>query len=145
MHLLYTPHTTLTLVLSAPIYLSNSPGVFGHRAILMWGDRGMAGGFPIEQTDMFQIQTFFLPPTQREGSSFLVRVVKYWNNLPASVVTAPSVKIFKKIFPIDRNFPNFLSLPHPNCTPPINSPHLYMLPKSLFCLCGFLMFVVAYF
>ncbi len=22
---------------SAPIYLSNSPGVFGHRAILMWG------------------------------------------------------------------------------------------------------------
>ncbi len=25
-----------------------------------------------------------------------VRVVKYWNKLPASVVAAPSVKIFKK-------------------------------------------------
>ncbi len=30
--------------LSAPICLSNSPGVFGHRAILICGDRDMAGG-----------------------------------------------------------------------------------------------------
>ncbi len=31
--------------LSAPIYLSNSPGVFGHRAILIWGGgRDMSGG-----------------------------------------------------------------------------------------------------
>ncbi len=29
--------------LSAPMYLSNSPDVFGHRAMLIWGDRGMAG------------------------------------------------------------------------------------------------------
>ncbi len=49
-------HTTTQLprlierTLSAPIYVSNSTGVFGHRAILMWGDRGMTGGFIIEQT-----------------------------------------------------------------------------------------------
>ncbi len=30
------------------------------------------------------------------GSAFSVRVAKYCNKLPASVVTAPSVKIFKK-------------------------------------------------
>ncbi len=57
---------------------------------------------------------FFLPPTRRglrghpfkvlqgashrrrRGSAFSVRVVKYWNKLPASVVTAPSVNVFKK-------------------------------------------------
>ncbi len=57
---------------------------------------------------------FFLPPARlglrgpplkallgashrrRSGSSFSVRVVKYWNELPASVVTASSVKVFKK-------------------------------------------------
>ncbi len=43
MHLMYTPQTQLSLsclivcTLSTPIYLSNSPGVFGHRAILIWG------------------------------------------------------------------------------------------------------------
>ncbi len=31
--------------LSAPIYFSYSPGAFGHRAILTWGDRDMAGSF----------------------------------------------------------------------------------------------------
>ncbi len=55
-------HTTITTLslsclivrtLSSPIYLSNSPGVFGHRAILMWGDRGMAGGFLEEQPFTF--------------------------------------------------------------------------------------------
>ncbi len=57
---------------------------------------------------------FFLPPARRglrghpfkvlqgaghrrrRGSAFSVRVVKYWNKLPASVVTAPSVNVFKK-------------------------------------------------
>ncbi len=57
---------------------------------------------------------FFLPPARRglrahpfkvlqgasrcrrRGSAFLVRVVKYWNKHPASVVTAPSVNVFKK-------------------------------------------------
>ncbi len=33
---------------------------------------------------------------RRRGSAFSVRVVKYWNKLPASVVTAPSVNVFKK-------------------------------------------------
>ncbi len=33
---------------------------------------------------------------RRSGSAFSVRVVKYWNKLPASVVTAPSVNVFKK-------------------------------------------------
>ncbi len=57
---------------------------------------------------------FFLPPArsglrghpfkvlqgasrpQRRGSAFSMRIVKYWNKLPASVVTAPSVNVFKK-------------------------------------------------
>ncbi len=29
--------------LPAPIHFSNSPGAFGHRSILTWGDRGLAG------------------------------------------------------------------------------------------------------
>ncbi len=33
---------------------------------------------------------------RRRGSAFSVRVVKYWNKLPASVVTAPSVNVFTK-------------------------------------------------
>ncbi len=33
---------------------------------------------------------------RRRGSAFSVRVVNYWNKLPASVVTAPCVKVFKK-------------------------------------------------
>ncbi len=33
---------------------------------------------------------------RRRGSAFSVRVVKYWNKLPASVVAAPSVNVFKK-------------------------------------------------
>ncbi len=33
---------------------------------------------------------------RRRGSPFSVRVVKYWNNPPASIVTAPFVTIFKK-------------------------------------------------
>ncbi len=39
--------------LSAPIRFPNSTGVFGHRAILVWWDRGMAEGFLIEQPDSF--------------------------------------------------------------------------------------------
>ncbi len=57
---------------------------------------------------------FFLPPARRghrgypfkviqgashrqsRGSVFSVRVVKHWNKLPASVVTVPSVNVFKK-------------------------------------------------
>ncbi len=56
-------NTTLSCLIvrtpSAPIHLSNSPGVFGHRAILIWGDRDMIGGFLEEQpvTFTFAIQT----------------------------------------------------------------------------------------
>ncbi len=57
---------------------------------------------------------FFLPPAgrglrghpnkdlqgashhRRRGSAISVRVMKYWNKLSASVVTAPSVNVFKK-------------------------------------------------
>ncbi len=60
------------------------------------------------------LNLFFLPPAQcglrghpykvlqfashrrKRGSAFSVRVVKYWNKLQASVVTAPSVDVFKK-------------------------------------------------
>ncbi len=37
---------------SALIQFSNPAAVFDQRAILMWGDRGMAGGLLIEQPDM---------------------------------------------------------------------------------------------
>ncbi len=84
--------------------------------------------------------------------SNILRVVKYWNKLPASVVTATSIEIFKKrlkkvwtevfLHCLKYHLPN----PSPsNCTSFINSPHLYMLPKSLFCLCGLFRAVVAYF
>ncbi len=33
---------------------------------------------------------------RRRGSAFSVRVVHYWNKLPASVFTVPSVNFFKK-------------------------------------------------
>ncbi len=46
----------IVCTLSAPIHFPNSTGVFGHRAILTMGDRTVAGGFLIEQTDLFQIQ-----------------------------------------------------------------------------------------
>ncbi len=56
-YLLYTPKPQLSLpshrvrTLSAPIlHLFNSTGVFGHLAILIWGDRGLAEGFLLEQT-----------------------------------------------------------------------------------------------
>ncbi len=66
-YVIYAPHkctctTHLTTLLSlslsrlfestpsAPVQVSNSTGVLGHRAILMRGDRGMTGGFILEQT-----------------------------------------------------------------------------------------------
>ncbi len=57
---------------------------------------------------------FFLPPAQRglrghpfkvlqgsshrriRGSAFSMRIMKHWNKLPASVVTGPSVNVFKE-------------------------------------------------
>ncbi len=37
--------------LSAPIHFPNSTGTFDHRAILIWGDRAMAGEFLLEQLE----------------------------------------------------------------------------------------------
>ncbi len=86
---------------------------------------------------------------RRRGSAFSVKV----NKLTVSVVIAPSVNVSKKrlervwteVFP---HLPHWLNiyLPishpfHPACTPPINSYHFYMLPNSLFCLCGFFRFL----
>ncbi len=61
---------------------------------------------------------------RRRGPAFSVRVMKYWNKLQASVVTAPAVKMFKKrmekvwtvVFPhlphwLNSHFPNSLPLP----------------------------------
>ncbi len=77
--------------------------------------------------------------------TFSARVVKYWNKLPSSFVTDPSVNAFKKrlekawtkAFPYLPHWLNtHLSIPlrptHPTYTPPINSYHLYILPNSLF-------------
>ncbi len=64
--------------LSAPIYLSNSPGVFGHRAILTMGDRTVTGGFLIEQTDMFQFlwHSNSLPPSRQALRCHIFKVHK---------------------------------------------------------------------
>ncbi len=88
---------------------------------------------------------FFLPPARRgfrghpfkvlqganhrrrRGSAFSVRVVKCWNKLPASVVTAPPVNVFKKrledvsteVFP---HLPHRLSSHHPPPFPPAHHP-----------------------
>ncbi len=61
MYLHYTPNNT-TLALScliertpsAPIHLSNKTGVFGHRAILMWGIEAWLVGFQLELSDTLQ-------------------------------------------------------------------------------------------
>ncbi len=72
---------------------------------------------------------FFLPPARRglrghpykvlqgashrrrRGSAFSVGVVKYWNKLPASVITAPSVSVFTKR--LEKVWPEvFPHLPH---------------------------------
>ncbi len=63
MHLLYKSQTQLSFrlivrTLSAKIYLSNSPGVFGHRAILIWRGRDMAGGFST-RSDFLHIHTVY--------------------------------------------------------------------------------------
>ncbi len=60
---------------------------------------------------------------RRRGSAFSGRVVIYWNKLPASVVTAPSVNVFKKrlekvlteVFP---NLPQGLNTHLPFFLPP---------------------------
>ncbi len=92
---------------------------------------------------------FFLPPARHDLRGHPYKV------LPASVVKACSVNVFKKrlekvwtdlaIPPTDwTRISPFPCSPYPTCTPPINSYHLYMLPNSLFYICGFLKPVVAY-
>ncbi len=78
---------------------------------------------------------------RRRGSAFSIGVMKYWNKLPVSVITAPSVNIFKKR--LEKVWTKIL--PHPTRTPSINSYHLYTLPTSLFYVCGLFRPVVAYF
>ncbi len=62
MHLLYTPQTynylrcLIVRTLSAPIYLSNSTDVFGHRAILMWGIEAWLGIFHLELSDTLNVR-----------------------------------------------------------------------------------------
>ncbi len=68
---------------------------------------------------------------QRRGSTFSVRVVKYCYKLPDSVVTTPSVNVFKKrleevwteVFP---HFPHSLNTHPPLSFPPTTPPsHLH--------------------
>ncbi len=114
------------------------------------------------------LNLFFLPPARRgltwhpfkalhgvshrrrRRSAFSVRVVKYWNKLPASVVTAPSVTVLKKrlgkvwteifshLLHWRNTHPTPLSPapPLPTCKPPKNNFHLYMLPNSLLYICA---------
>ncbi len=65
---------------------------------------------------------------QRRESAFSVRVVKYWSKRPDSVVTAPSVNVFKKglekvwieVFP---HFPHWLNKHLPIALAPIPPAH----------------------
>ncbi len=100
-----------------------------------------------------------LQGTPRRGSAFSVGVVKYWNKLQASVVTVPSVEVFKKrlekvwteVFPYLSHWLNThlpISLPPPPI-PPAHLPLTVIIsvcyPNSLLYLCGFFRPVVAYF
>ncbi len=49
---------------SAQIHFSNSIGAFGHRAILIWGDRGMDGGFLLELTYLYRANVPRLPQSE---------------------------------------------------------------------------------
>ncbi len=44
---------------------------------------------------------------RRRSGAFTVRIVKFWNRLPAHLVLAPSVSIFKK--QLDRHWPEIFS------------------------------------
>ncbi len=89
---------------------------------------------------------------RRRWSAFSVRVVKYWNKLPASVATALFVNISKKRLEnvwteVFFHLPRWLNTHFPNSLPsyhPSNSYHLSMLPNSLFYICGFFRPVVAF-
>ncbi len=59
------------------------------------------------------------------GSAFSVGVVKYWNKLPASVVTAPCVNVFRE--KVGESLDRSLS-PSPPLTEP-SSPHFLNLPS----------------
>ncbi len=62
----HTTNTAFSPLLSCA-HLSKSPGVFGHRAILIWGDRGITGGFLEEQ-----------PVTFTSLTSPLVSIIGTW-------------------------------------------------------------------
>ncbi len=52
-------------------------------------------------------------PSQTRELAFSVRIMKYWNKFPASVVIAPSVNIFgKTLDEVGWSFPNTPTLPH---------------------------------
>ncbi len=98
---------------------------------------------------------------QTGGPEFSVRVVKYWNKLPGSVVTAPSVNVFKKglakvwteIFP---HLLHWLNTPHtalslnppPTSFPPSHPPWTVIIsicyPTPCIIYCAFFRPVVAY-
>ncbi len=73
--------------LSAPIYLTNSPAVFGQSAILIWGDRDMAGGFHEEQPDTLQM--VFFKVLKIPSKDFVKKVMRmkelaiatFWNSV----------------------------------------------------------------
>ncbi len=68
----------------------------------------------------------------RRWSAFSVRILKYWNYLPDSVVRAPSVNVFlrngwrkigQKFFPISQSCLNTHPLPFPYPPPPFPPVH----------------------
>ncbi len=80
----HTTHTTLfpsyrAHALCANIPYPNSIGVFGQRAILMWGDRDMAWGFLYEQAIPFNL---LLGKADEEVDSWHKHVTKEYLVLP---------------------------------------------------------------
>ncbi len=67
-----------------------------------------------------------------------------------SITASPKTRQWAEaLFPspplTEHSSPHFATSPHPTFTPHINSYHLYMLPNSLFYICGFFRPIVAFF
>ncbi len=77
------------------------------------------------------LKLIFLPPARRNR-----RVVKYWNKLPASVITAPSANVFKKRLEEvwTEVFPHLYPLTEHSLTPFHLPPSHFLLSKPQFIL-----------
>ncbi len=96
---------------SAPIHLPNSTGIFGHRAILVWGDRDITGVFSEKQTNILTL----LPKSLEIGFHSIIRdlrasIPRIWY---ASLFVKPRSRYqkFRAILKISYKVGNWVSSP----------------------------------